>query len=69
MASYPGKRGIKLLISVSHAAKRFKGMSLGLRIARLIARLCLKGIVMGLNYSSKTSVVGLIWLLVIHQII
>ena len=42
MASYPGKIGRKLLISISHEAKRLKCMSQGLRIARLIAHFCLE---------------------------
>ena len=42
MASYPGKRGRKLLVSVSRAVKHLKCMSRGLCIVRLIARFCLE---------------------------
>ena len=42
MASDPGKRGRKLLISVSRATKRLKSMLQGLRIACMIVHFCLE---------------------------
>ena len=47
MASDPWKRGRKLLISLSCAAKLLKSMSQGLRIVRIIARFCLESIFIG----------------------
>ena len=65
MWSDPGKRGRKLLILVSRAAKGLNDMSRGLRIARLIARFCLESDFIGKYYSGKNSAMSLRWLLVV----
>ena len=62
MDSGTGKKGIKLLISVSLSVKRLKNMSQGLRISRLIARFFLESSFIGDHYSIKPSVMCLRWL-------
>ena len=62
MASNPRKRGRKLLLSVSHAAKHLNSMLQYLHITRLIMHFYLENAYGGIKYSSKPYVVYLRWL-------